>query len=210
MKTPKKIRDHNNAYYKEHGDEIRAKRKAKRASRTDEEKQTVAEAQREYQKNKKEEIRAYRKRLQKQKSEEDRENDRRYHKEWREKNKQKLQETQKKWHQERYATDPQYKLRVLLRARLNVALAGGYKKGSAIKLLGCTIEELKKHLESQFQPGMTWKNHGKIWHIDHIVPLANFDLQNLDQLKIACHFTNLQPLTVSQNTSKGKRIKTSP
>ena len=55
----------------------------------------------------------------------------------------------------RRKTDIQFKLRAALRHRLFCALKGGFKRGSAIELLGCTIPELKKYLESQFQEGMT-------------------------------------------------------
>lgn len=96
------------------------------------------------------------------------------------------------------------KLRINLRSRLNKAIAGNYKAGSAVSDLGCSIEELKRHLESQFQEGMSWDNYGrKGWHIDHIVPLANFDLTLEADIKIACHHTNLQPLWAKDNISKG-------
>lgn len=99
------------------------------------------------------------------------------------------------------------KLRNNLRSRLNKALKGGYKIGSAIGDLGCTIEELKAHLESQFQEGMTWDNWSKDgWHIDHIKPLASFDLADEEDLKKACHYTNLQPLWAKDNLSKGNKV----
>lgn len=91
-----------------------------------------------------------------------------------------------------------------LRVRLNRALKGSKKTGSAVRDLGCTIEELKKHLESKWQEGMTWDNHSiDGWHIDHIRPLASFDLTDPVQLKQACSYTNLQPLWAEDNCSKG-------
>ena len=73
------------------------------------------------------------------------------------------------------------------------------------KDLGCTIKELKIYLESKFQPGMTWENHGRFgWHIDHEVPLSSFDLTDREQFLKACHYTNLQPLWWNENLSKGK------
>ena len=100
----------------------------------------------------------------------------------------------------------QFKLRKLLRTRLKDALKGRYKNGSAVKLLGCTIEELYKHLESLFQEGMTWENQGFYgWHIDHIQPLSKFNLEDPEQLKIVCHYTNLQPLWAKDNIRKGNK-----
>jgi hypothetical protein len=106
--------------------------------------------------------------------------------------------------------DPIYKLGLALRSRLNNAIRNNQKKGSAVRDLGCSIAELKQHLESLFQPGMTWENWTfKGWHIDHIIPLSAFDLTDREQLLKACHYTNLQPLWAKDNLSKGgvKNVK---
>jgi hypothetical protein len=64
------------------------------------------------------------------------------------------------------------------------------------------------HLESKFQYGMNWDNWSfEGWHIDHIVPLASFDLTDRKQLLLACHYTNLQPLWAIDNFSKGDRTQ---
>lgn len=99
---------------------------------------------------------------------------------------------------------PHYWLSRRLRSRLYNALKGRFKAGSAVQDLGCSIERLKEHLESQFQGGMNWDNHGK-WHIDHKKPLASFDLTDRQQFLEACHFTNLQPLWAKKNMSKGSK-----
>jgi hypothetical protein len=100
-----------------------------------------------------------------------------------------------------------YKLSNRLRQRLCKAIDGNYKTGSAVKDLGCTVEQLKQHLESKFQTGMTWDNW-RIdgWHIDHIKPLASFDLTDRKQLLEACHYTNLQPLWATDNLRKGDKV----
>lgn len=103
---------------------------------------------------------------------------------------------------ERYKTDIKFVLTKRLRVRLRKALKGNYKKGSAIRDLGCSVDELKIHLESKFTKGMSWDNYGE-WHIDHIRPLSSFDLTDAEQLKQACHYTNLQPLWAADNLSKG-------
>lgn len=104
---------------------------------------------------------------------------------------------------EKYATDIQFKLRQILRSRLTKAISRDYKTGSAVRDLGCTIAELKTYLELLFQPGMSWDNWiPDGWHIDHIKPLASFDLTNREQFLQACHYTNLQPLWAEENLSK--------
>lgn len=94
-----------------------------------------------------------------------------------------------------------------LRTRLNKAINRGYRSGSAVQDLGCSIPELRLHLERQFQPGMTWDNwsvHG--WHIDHVLPLDSFTLSEPEQLKKACHYTNLQPLWARDNLVKSNKL----
>ena len=50
---------------------------------------------------------------------------------------------------------------------------------------------------------MTWENYGRMgWHMDHIIPLANFDLTDRQQFLEACHYTNLQPLWWQENLMK--------
>lgn len=108
---------------------------------------------------------------------------------------------------ERYRTDVEFKISHNLRCRLREALKRNYKNGSAVKDLGCTISQLKTYLESKFQPGMTWDNYGYYgWHIDHIKPLASFNLTDRKQLLDACHYTNLQPLWATDNLSKNDKL----
>jgi hypothetical protein len=69
------------------------------------------------------------------------------------------------------------------------------------------LEQLKQHLESKFQTGMTWDNWTiDGWHIDHIKPLASFDLTNRKQLFEDCNYTNLQPLWAIDNILKSDSV----
>lgn len=96
------------------------------------------------------------------------------------------------------------KLANRLRGRFYLALKRGTKTGSAVRDLGCSIEDFKKYLESKFEFEMNWNNYGK-WHIDHIIPLAAFDLNNRVELLKACHYTNLQPLWAKDNLEKSDK-----
>jgi len=102
----------------------------------------------------------------------------------------------------RYKNDPQTKLSLLLRVRLNNALKKSKKSYSSFKLLGCSIYDYKQYLENQFKLGMTWDNHGDIWEIDHIKPCNSFDLTNIEQQKQCFHYTNLQPLFKTTEIAK--------
>lgn len=108
----------------------------------------------------------------------------------------------------RWRADVQFRLRMILRTRLNDALNGRRRPGSAVRDLGCSIPELMTWLEKQFRPGMTWANHGA-WHIDHKRPLASFDLADRAQLLEAVHYTNLQPLWAQDNLHKGAKLASS-
>lgn len=109
--------------------------------------------------------------------------------------------------QKQYLTNIQYKLSMILRTRMNQAIKSQYKSGSAIRDLGCSILELKVHLEKQFTDNMSWDNWGiNGWHIDHIIPLSQFDLTNHEQFLKACHYTNLQPLWATDNLKKSSKL----
>jgi hypothetical protein len=76
--------------------------------------------------------------------------------------------------------------------------------------VGCTLEELKAHLEEQFQEGMTWDNYGSYtfgddnsgWHIDHIIPCAAFNFQDTTEQNACFYYLNLQPLWGGDNIKK--------
>jgi hypothetical protein len=110
---------------------------------------------------------------------------------------------------QRRENDINYYLAGILRRRVLNAIHGGYKSGSAVRDLGCSIPELKIWLENQFLPGMLWENRGKgdgRWNIDHILPLSKFDLTDREQFLKVCHYTNLQPLWEKDNLIKGNKI----
>jgi len=120
------------------------------------------------------------------------------------KNKNKINENMRK----KRNNNINFKISCSLRSRLNEALKRNFKTGSAVRDMGCSIEMLRIHLESKFyqnsetEEKMTWNNYGRLWHIDHVIPLSTLDLKDEDQFYRACHYTNLQPLWVKENLEK--------
>lgn len=102
----------------------------------------------------------------------------------------------------RYANEPNYRISRLIRCGIwRMVKFKWKKKGRCREYIGCTFDELRRHLESQFKPGMTWSNHGE-WEIDHIKPLVAFNLTDDLQARAAWHFSNLQPLWKHENRTK--------
>lgn len=99
--------------------------------------------------------------------------------------------------------NPVMRIRFGLRKRIRRLIRGEIR---ICQLIGCGTQQLRERLENQFRGEMTWANYGKLWVVDHITPLAAFNLDNPVELGYACHFTNLQPLTVLENQEKAARI----
>lgn len=166
-------------------------------------KEKVLARQKEYVKNNYEKIK--KRNAEYQKRPEVKERERKRVSEWRRNNKKWINSHKRK----RIATDPQYAIASRLRCRLYYAIGRrGWKKAEKTQeLLGCTFEFLKQHLESKFKNGMSWDKPNS-FHIDHIKPLASFDLTDPEQQKAACHWSNLQPLYPEENIRKGAKILT--
>jgi len=108
----------------------------------------------------------------------------------------------------RRIADPNTQIRHNLRVRMKSVLKGIYKSAGTMKLVGCTVEELWKHLEScsSWESWMTRENYGKGgWDVDHIKACAKFDLTDPVQQRICFHWSNLQPLEHIENLKKGAR-----
>ena len=84
---------------------------------------------------------------------------------------------------------------------------GATKDETTIELFGETKEFVWRHLESQFKEGMTrYNNTPKGWHIDHIIPMSSFNLNDPEERKKCCHYSNLQPLWWWENLSKSDKL----
>lgn len=124
-----------------------------------------------------------------------------YYKKYRHKNKKRIRKYQKKWERKKRKTDINYRIKANLRGRINHALNGASKSAHTFELLGCDIDQFKKHIENLFQAGMRWDNYGK-WHLDHKIPCYTFDLTKPCEQKKCFHFTNHRPLWAADNLQR--------
>ena len=108
---------------------------------------------------------------------------------------------------ERLKVDPYFRMVHNLRSRVRGAIKNNKKSNSTAKLTGCPLPDLRNHIASQFQTGMTWNNYGQ-WEIDHKRPCASFDLSTPEQQRECFHFTNLQPLWKADNRAKSDSYQT--
>lgn len=128
-----------------------------------------------------------------------------YQKAYRAKNADKLRVAKRDYNRNREAREPDVRLKKRLRSRIKLALKNTAKSGSTLELLGAEPAFVRTYLEKMFLEGMSWQNYGK-WHIDHIKPLASFDLTVPEEQKRAFHYTNLQPLWAKDNLTKGCKV----
>lgn len=109
--------------------------------------------------------------------------------------------------------NPLYKLTCNIRNLIRISLKNGAfgKNTKTAKILGCSFDVFKQHIEKQFEPWMSWDNHGKYngefnfgWDLDHITPISLADTEN--QAYILSHYTNFQPLCskINRNIKKDK------
>lgn len=105
---------------------------------------------------------------------------------------------------EQRKTDLNFKLGEILRSKIHKMLKN--QKTSYAKYIGCDVEWLKKWLEFRFNENMNWENLGSYWQIDHILPIHGFDFAKETDIRVCFHWTNLQPLTGTENREKSDKL----
>ena len=124
-------------------------------------------------------------------------------------NKEKVNKRHNKYRRKKRIKDINFRVADNLRRRINQSLRNfkNEKSLNSKKLVGCSIEDLRFHLQKNWLPGMSWENYGYYgWHIDHIIPCSKFDLSKLEEQKKCFHFTNLQPLWALDNIKKSNKL----
>jgi hypothetical protein len=174
---------------------------------------------REYRRANPEQFAEYERRRHAKDAEKRRERSRRYY----ERNRDQLREQQREYRAENHArllkvkrdqaikdrADGKFAANKSISGRIRNSLKGAKNGASWESLAGYTRAELIAHLERQFLKGMSWRNYGKRWHVDHIRPVSSFEFSSSNDpgFKECWALINLRPLWKGQNLSKhAKRL----
>jgi len=104
---------------------------------------------------------------------------------------------------ERYKNDFQFRMKRLCHRQL---LENLKKKSSTMTYFSCDIKLFTKWIEYCFSDKMNLENHGKYWHLDHVIPISLFNLNNPEELYLCFHYLNYMPLKCKDNLSKHNNI----
>jgi hypothetical protein len=127
-------------------------------------------------------------------------------------NKDKIIKQHNEYIKQRKKIDPLFKLKINIRNNIynNLKRCNVIKNKKTDVILGCTYEEFKQHLETQFESWMNWDNYGLYngtlnygWDIDHIIPTSSAVTE--EELLKLNHYTNLKPLCgkINRDIKKG-------
>lgn len=143
-----------------------------------------------------------------------------YHKKYYTNNKKIIRLKSNQKERDKRTSDPIFRLRKNISRDINCMLTflGKKKNASCLKYLPYSIQDLKQHLESKFEPWMNWNNHGTYtrnyddldqstwkWSIDHIIPQSKLPYTSMeeDNFKKCWALENLRPLSAKQNHHDG-------
>jgi len=138
-------------------------------------------------------------------------------------------EHNRKWYAEYVKTrkkyDSSYKLKKIISSCVNNYLRRNFsskKNKSSLSSLDYSINDLKKHIEDQFEPWMNWDNWGKYikskwddndqstwkWQIDHIIPQSSLKYESMEEenFKKCWALSNLRPLSAKENLLKSDKL----
>ena len=129
------------------------------------------------------------------------------HREWHRKHcrSPKNRKRQRERHRARWRMDDQFRFVKSLRSDIHQALkAAGVKKNFRThEVIGCSPTFYREWIESKWEPGWSWENRGKVWQVDHIRPIASFDMSKFKDVCECFNWLNCQPLSREDNIRKG-------
>ncbi len=140
-----------------------------------------------------------------------------YVQKYRDRNRDLCRKRDREQRKKRYQNDLLFRLHDCFSVSLRECLRtkGIVKKRRCFEIMGYSLEDLKTHLESQFESWMNWDNHGnysvdrRTWQIDHIIPKSAFHFGSYEdeEFKRCWALENLRPLGSFENMSKGNRME---
>ena len=101
--------------------------------------------------------------------------------------------------------EPTEKFKRYIRTRIYNCLRNKNKTKHSVDYLGCSSDEYFKWIFS-YNNNCNLENHGKEWHIDHVIPISKFDLNNQNEQLVAFNWRNTMPLSCKENLSKNNKI----
>lgn len=110
-----------------------------------------------------------------------------------------LTQQKNEWCKNESAKNINYRIKKSLASRLRTVLV---KTKSTMSYIGCNIQYLREWFEFNFTPQMNWDNYGKVWSIDHIIPVCKFDLTDETEKMLCWNWSNMVPETINYNSSK--------
>ena len=116
--------------------------------------------------------------------------------------------TRKKWTAKEEVTEADIRFREKRKwqqALRRYVLQKNVSEGYAM-YFGLDIDSFRKWIEIQFTEGLNWNNFASVWQFDHIVPLAYFDFNKEEDLKLAWNFINIRVEKYDLNKLRGNKI----
>jgi len=116
-----------------------------------------------------------------------------------ENNKQKIKEYIKSWRNKKRKNDDFFRLSSNIRSSIGSSFRERNlsKTSKTVNILGCSIQELRIHIEEKWESWMNWGNYalynGELnygWDLDHIIPISTAKTKE-DLIRLN-HYTNLQ------------------
>ncbi len=104
--------------------------------------------------------------------------------------------------------EPTEKFKRYIRTRIYNCLRNKNKTKHSVEYLGCSSDEYFKWILN-YDNKCCLENHGKEWHIDHVIPISKFDLDDEEQQLLAFNWRNTMPLSSEENLKKNNKIITS-
>jgi len=101
--------------------------------------------------------------------------------------------------------EPTEKFKRYIRSRIYNCLRYKTKTKHSVDYLGCSSDEYFKWMFN-YNNNYKLENHGKEWHIDHVIPISKFDLSNESEQLLAFNWRNTMPLSSKENLVKNNKI----